>query len=327
MPQMRKMSKQKRRKQIKPAQRRQPAFSDRQTPSAPTMFRFIVVNEETRDLMAKKLEKLKPLLWPRDGKNVRQMRQAATVEELLDAIPQATGLADFAWQKRMRQFGPEAVPLLAARLKTIRQSGNEDERSAIAEKLIGALRWQGVAGGEALLDCFDSLDMYGQALASVVLGLLNVQSSADKIWAFYQRAVRHRQETHFIGALWGLIDLQDKRAAGALAELLRKQQYFNEIFGFVSLAGDAQAIVPLLAAAEKLPESRQLDPTIAMISVAHRIGREALIAELKKITVPGTSDADWDSAADAILSKPVSYAEDHFEMFYRNLTAVDFNRR
>jgi hypothetical protein len=49
-----------------------------------------------------------------------------------------------------------------------------------------------------------------------------------------------------VGALWGLIDLQDERAADALLELLTQGRRFYELFGFLSRAGDRRAIIPLL---------------------------------------------------------------------------------
>lgn len=52
---------------------------------------------------------------------------------------------------------------------------------------------------------------YGRGLASVALGLLGSQATANRIWRFYQAAVRNPRETHFVGALWRLIDLEDER--------------------------------------------------------------------------------------------------------------------
>lgn len=291
--------------------------------SAPTIFRFTLIDEETRDLMENKLSKLKPLLWLRDRKNVKQIEQAGTAEAVLDLVSLASGLAEPVWQKRMLQFDPEVIPLIGVRLKTIDQIQDRARRDIAVERLIAALRWRGEAGGRVLLDCFDGLNAYGRSLACVVLGLLDIQSGADKMWAYYQKVVRNRGESHFAGALWGLIGLQDERVGGALAELLRKGHYFYELFGFLSLAGDVQAVIPLVQAMEQAPEEQQMDPMMALLSIGHRIGREALLAEFEKVASPEESPAQREAAVEAILSQPVDYAENHFQLFYRGLSAED----
>ena len=42
-------------------------------------------------------------------------------------------------------------------------------------------------------------------------------------------------EGHFIGGLWGLIDLRDRRVAGELYDYLRYERYFYELYGFSRL--------------------------------------------------------------------------------------------
>jgi hypothetical protein len=54
------------------------------------------------------------------------------------------------------------------------------------------------------------------------------------MWAFYEKVKRDRRGTYFVGALWGLIDLKDGRAGGALADLLIQGRNFYELFGFLS---------------------------------------------------------------------------------------------
>jgi hypothetical protein len=126
-----------------------------------------------------------------------------------------------------------------------------------------------------------------------------------------------------VGALWGLIDLQDERAGEALVELLHQQRRFFELFGFLSLAGDERAVLPLLQAMQRMPEEARMDPTMALLSISHRLGRETLLAELEKAASPQETRADREAAVEAILSKPAEYARTHFQLFYRGLTADD----
>jgi hypothetical protein len=77
---------------------------------------------------------------------------------------------------------------------------------------------------------------------------------AGRIWDYYQKVVRNPRESYLVGELWGLIDLHDERAAGALVDLLHRRQMFYELPGFLALAGDACAIVPLLHTIIRVPD-------------------------------------------------------------------------
>lgn len=283
----------------------------------------MVVDTEAENLVQQGLKKFKPLLWLRDGGNVRRIKKARTAEELLELLPLATGLADSAWHEQMQKFGPEVVPLVSERLKVLRPAQNHEKQEMAVEKLIAALRWRGEAGGQVLLERFDGLNLYGRSLACVVLGLLRMPSSADTIWSFYHKALRSRGESYFVGALWGLIDLHDERAGEALADLLRQRRYFYELFGFLSLAGDTRAVIPLLQELQRQPDEQRMDLMMALLSIGHRLGREALRAELAKVDSPQEPPASREAAVEAILSKPADYAQAHFQLFYRGFNAAD----
>lgn len=274
--------------------------------------------------MDKASSMLKPILWMRDGATVKKIELAKTAEELLDLVTLAKGLGEITWRERMHQFGPEVVPLISERLETVGDIRDKETRSMVLEKLIAELRWRGDAGAKVLLERFDDLNDYGKSLACVALGLLGAQASADKLWAFYQKVKRNwRETTHFVGPLWGLIDLKDERAGGALADLLSEGRDFYELFGFLSLAGDARAIVPLMVRAMQKPREKNIDATMTLVSIAHRIGRDAFGAELDKVVLPEESREARKAFVDAILSQPVSAAEDYFALFYRGLTPDD----
>ena len=276
--------------------------------------------------MRKALSRLKPLVWARDRESVKQIKRARTAEEVLDLVTLASGLGETAWQDRMRQFGPEVMPLISERLKTVKNIQEEDTRDMAFETLVAELRWRGDAGAEVLMERFDDLSDYGRSLACVVLGLLGAQASADKMWAFYQKVRRNRRETYFVGALWGLIDLKDERAGGALADLLTRGRNFYELFGFLSLAGDARAVKPLLMAVTRLPEKERMRASMALVSVAHRIGRDALLAEFDRVANPEEPMEAREGVADDLLAQPTSKPEEYFALFYRGLIADDMAR-
>lgn len=313
------------RKQRRLGQKPRAAVAGTHVPSAASFFRFSLLDFRSSTLMDKAAALLKPSLWARDGEVVRQIERAETVEELLDLVHVASGLGEPAWQERMRQFGPQAVPMISERLEKVREIPDRDVRSMTVEKLIGALRWQGDAGAQALLACFDALGDYGRGQACVVLGLLGARSAADTIWRFYQKAVRDRREDHFVGALWGLIDLGDERVGGALADLLEQGRDFCELYGFLSLAGDAGTVVPLLSkVARETRENEQA--SMALVSMVHRLGKEAFVAELAKVSPPEEPVRVREAFAERFLSVPESEAREYFGWFYRGLTSEDLAR-
>ena len=158
-------------------------------PSAASFFRFCYRDRESSGLIDRATNWLKPFIGARDRDAVTQNKRARSAEEVIDLVPLATGPGESIWQERVRQFGPEAVPLVSRRLAALHQTREEESRYVMVEGLIGALRWQGDAGARALLERFDGLDDYGRSLACVVLGLLDERSAADKLWHFYQRVV------------------------------------------------------------------------------------------------------------------------------------------
>lgn len=295
-------------------------------PSAATLFRFVLLDASVMALMEKGLATLRPALWARDGPMVRQIRRARTAEEVLDLVVLARGLGEPEWNKRMRRFGPEVVPLISERLRTVQEIRDEDEREMAVEKLVGALRWHGEAAARVLLERFDDLTEYGQSLACVMLGRLGATAGADRIWRFCQTVMQKQRDGHLVGALWGLIDLKDERAGVALVQLLEAKRSFYELYGFLSLAGDARAVLPLLYDAYRQSGERKADALMALVGVAHRIGREAVLAEFEKGFSPDEPREGVESLVDDLLARPVKEMEEYFALFYRGVTPDDMAR-
>jgi len=307
----------------KPAPSKATATRER-VPSVLTVFRFSVLDDQSREMVEQAASTAAPMLWLRDGKFVEQIRAAQTPAQVLDLAAQAHGLAESAWMARVRQLSLAVVPLIAERLRASRDIPDEDARDTVRERLIAALRWTGLPGAKTLRECFAGLDEYSQSLACVVLGLLHDTSSAGLMWDYVQK-MQSRPQSYFVGALWGLIDLKDERAGQALAELLDAERSFYELYGLLALAGDARAVGPLMVRLLREKDDGKVDVSVAMAAVAQRIGRPALIAEFEKM-----SDADVDretlkATAERFLTYPVSTIQEYFELYYRGLRSDALN--
>jgi hypothetical protein len=189
-------------------------------------------------------------------------------------------------------------------------------RTGVQERFIGALRWCGDAGADALIDGWDAFDDYGRSLACVALGLLDARSAADRLWRFFERT-HCDSTTHWVGPLWGLIDFADARAADALLDLLLSQRVFYERYGFLSRGGDRRAVLPLLAATLDGPESLRADASWALTGIAHRLGREGLREVLNEADDPAARPPEViDTVVDRIFRFSEQDVERHFETFY-----------
>jgi hypothetical protein len=196
-------------------------------PSTATLFRLKNLDLTSRMLVRKATKKIKPILWLRDQASVKKIEQAGSAEELIGLLPLATGLGEDAWRDRVDQFGPEILPLIADRLKQMRKDGYSEEQDLAYDRLIETLRWRGPAGSIVLLECFAALNDYAGCLACVALGLAGVpgekrETVVKTISSYYWRVLKKRQENFFVGALWGLIDLQSAVAADFLLQHLEE---------------------------------------------------------------------------------------------------------
>jgi hypothetical protein len=99
-----------------------------------------------------------------------------------------------------------------------------------------------------------------------------------------------------------------------------------QLFGFFSLAGDARAVLPLLEEMHWRPDENKGDPMMALIGVAHRIGREAVLAEFEKGAEPDDTREDMEALAGDLLAKPIEDVQEYFALFHRGLTPDDLAR-
>lgn len=310
------------RRQPLPA-RQTPALPFGAVPSAQTMWRTMHLNFGVQDTLVATTMDLRPGLWKRDLAKIHRIEQAPDLESVLDLAPAAMGLDDYAWLKRMRGFGPDAADAIMARIDSDWMRGHAKQRAAMQERYLGALRWcEGRAAG-ALMACWDSLDDYGRSLAAIVLGLLGETSAADRLWTFFQR-MRPLPQSDFVGPLWGLIDLGDRRASDALVDLTADQRRYYEQYGFLSRAGDRRVVLALIVEALNGTDERRSDAMWALTGIAHRIGRDDFgAAILDADDAQPTESSRVTSFVDLIFRYSSEDVERHFESFYdRNATSL-----
>lgn len=312
-----------RRQQALSRSRRQPA--QREAPLVPnvsTMWRTMQLEFSMQEVVFEQVLNQSSSIWERDGARVRRIEEAADLAALIELAPIAGGLAEYPWLKRMQAFGPSAVPEVVARVRGDWLRSHPRSAAGIQERLIAALRWSGEAGAQGLADCWDGVDDYGRGLACVALGLLDAKPEADRLWTFLENRLSG-PKPHWVGALWGLIDLDDTRAADALLQCLMTEHYFYEREGFLSRAGDARAVRPLISEIMHGPERLRGDAMWALTGIAHRLGREAFALALQGDEESTEELAQTIEAhVERFFKYPQEDVERHFETFYNRQPSV-----
>jgi hypothetical protein len=293
-----------------------------QYPSAQTLYRLALLDERGKELFEQTSAQITDEdVLSRDAPAIAKIKAAHSPAELLDLLPVSTGLAEPAWMEQMRRLRLGAAPLIAERLTAAAALDDHKMRSLTEERLVAALYICGGLGIEQLLGCFDALSLYGKSLACLALGKAKARHAADRIWAYYERVKNYTLERFLIGPLWALVDLQDPRAAGALAELLAAGQEFYELGGLLALAGDRQAVWPLLDRFLETSGDERDDCVYALAAIGQRIGRPAFRAELEKAVAQKDKATLPDKMADAFLAYSAEAIQDHFELFYGYVSA------
>jgi hypothetical protein len=63
-----------------------------------------------------------------------------------------------------------------------------------------------------------------------------------------------------------------------------------------------------------------------LFGVAHRIGREAVLAEFEKGAEPDDPREDMEALAGDLLARPIESVQEYFALFHRGLTPGDLAR-
>ncbi len=315
--QKRRVKKQQTRRQAQLRSKQQPTRREAAlVPSASTMWRTMQLEFSVQAHVFEQASAMRSSLRQRDGARIRRVEEAADLAALIELVPIAGGLAEYPWLKRMRAFGAGAAPEVVAWVRGDWMRSHRRAGAGVQERLIAALRWTGPTGAQALADCWDGFDDYGRGLACVALGLLDAKSEVDRLWMFFEDT-QTSAKPHWVGALWGLIDLDDPRAADALLHCLVAEHDFYERNGFLSRAGDARAVVPLMTEIVDGPERLRGDAMWALSGIGHRLGREALALAMQGDEEPTEELAKMiDAQVERILKCPQHEVERQFETFY-----------
>lgn len=217
---------------------------------------------------------------------------ARTPAQLVFLAKDVTGVFIPQWRERILAFGPEALPAIVRRLQSSQSISDAIERDTVVERLIGVMPMLGDSAAAALMSCFDSLDIYGQSLACMALGMMRVVEARDVIWRYFERVRDDEDIGYAVGALWGLLDLDDPRADEAIAHLLKHDRDFPEPYGFAARGGGVQSIAPLLdrlviTTESPTDKSEVQDVLMALAGVMARVGEETMRTELSNF-IKGT---------------------------------------
>lgn len=309
-----------RRKASAPPPPRRPPFMD--IPSAATLYRLLRLTPEGLAVQSRTTAALPPQARQQGAQAVERITKAATPEALADLASMATGVAQITWDERVRQLGPEAVPVLLGRLNKATTRFPGSTAANAQEQLVAALRWQGAPGAQALLEAFENLDDYGRGLASMALGLMQAGQAADTIWSFFEQVV-DMGSNDFVGALWGLIDLHDGRVPGALVDRLGKKSLFHEVFGFLALAGDAACMPDMVNMLEHVPVWAAEDAMMAVAAVVQRVGVDAVLETVGPTVSNPAELATITRNLQLLHGMPRDRVENLFALFFKGAEAVE----
>jgi len=193
--------------------------------SAQTMWRTMHVDFSVQEELVATTLRVQPSLWQRDAEKIKRIEQASDVEDVLDLVPTATGVADYAWLKRMRGFGASGADAIAERLTGGWLCNHPKAQAGIQERCIGALRWCDNENADALIRCWDAFDDYGRSLGCILVGLLDVRPEADRVWKYFPiTANRGWHRCCFaasIGPIFSLVDRSGRSSFSPLVEFVR----------------------------------------------------------------------------------------------------------
>jgi hypothetical protein len=289
-------------------------------PTAQTLFRVVGLRQDfDRTLQATfKASSAQPS--PDEVRATKHILAADSPVDIVRLAPLSRGVVQLFWIQRMNEVGMAALPAIVRRLKSSQSIGDENDRHLVCERLIGALKRLGAPGGQALLECFNNLDDYGQSMAALTLGALHVSAAVEPIWHLYQRVKKNPQVNYLVGALWGLIDLQHPGLDEALAELLsaNPQRLFAELYPFTALAGGKTCVGPLTVRFNAVLQDgdhyagERDDILMALTAVGQRM--DQFEAELLSILEAAESAHAITNMA---ASRTAQEVEHYFQMYYQ----------
>ncbi len=289
-------------------------------PAAQTVLRLMLINPLVTKALESKLYRIGSSTAGAAARIEAEIKEADTPQRLGELLPLAWGPLAEVWEQRLKELGGQKLPLLIEMLCTYRQIGDEAQRTHFLEVTLTVLYRHGQAAVDPLLGVWDLLDEHGKSMASVVLGILGARSSADRLWSFYRQVWQNREATYLVGPLWGLIDLGDRRADEALAELLQQGREFLELYPFLALAGGEKAMFQLMRAIKAAPQANDAAVWVAFQAAAQRLGPGRLGDILAEQDMDDASKAHVREVIEEVLSAPTSRV-DEFLAPYQEIDA------
>ncbi len=244
-----------------------------ETPAA--LFRFAVLDEVFRDhLDANILAKASAAQIAKQGGEL--LDAATSPREVVEALPRMRAVALRKWEMRARLLPPEEGALrLAEVLDELYTWPEDDRRERLYDSVIGALRWLGDPGAEALRTRLPGLPPSAGARACVALGLIGTEDDIPRLKGWYL-AQREQLGHDYAGALWGLADLGAPAVNELLLEEFYREDRLPELAELCAFAGDERLLLPLMVTAHQQARQGESDDEAlsAMYAIYWRVGRE-----------------------------------------------------
>lgn len=284
-------------------------------PCSSTLFRWrlqsLIAGGEIADPAAGLPAPLRAL-WRLRLQGIRtRIAQARGADQLVSLAGEAVPPADAEWHARVREMGPRILPELT---QAFWKEDQTLDRPLALQNLAGAHLWLGEEAGAALVARLLDISGGTAALASVVLGLGGSAGAGDAIARFHEIESQFPARRHFVGGLWGLLDLRDRRAPAAIAQWIESGTRFYELYGMAWLCRDDALIIPLMCVLQSQREpAERTDALMVLATIASSIGAVEFEAHLRS----GFQDQEADAhelVATVIGISPARAAR-HFEAF------------
>jgi HEAT repeat protein len=204
--------------------------------------------------------------------NFKLIQETENIEELINLILRVRGYSFLKLEDKLANLC-ESVEGLKTLIQKFEASKDEFQKDSLlgAIGLIILKRRPDLPFYELLIDLFSCLSGYYKSMVAVLLGVLGDNRAADPLWDFLQE-VKDTGEVK--GALWGLVELNDKRANEYLSQVLSgpEKDFFYELFPFTAKVGDKRVVEPLFRLITIAKSMKNRDE--ALYALAYIVKRE-----------------------------------------------------
>jgi HEAT repeat protein len=241
---------------------------DSRPPSAQTLFRWqftqtrsVAIEQHSRSPLTKV-----------DEANLKLVQETESIEELINLILRVREYPFFKLEDKLAELCG-SVEGLKKLIQNFESSKDEFQKDSLLT-IIGLIiikRRPDLPLYELLIDLFDRLRGYYKSMVAVLLGVLGDNRAADPLWNFFQK-VKDTEDVK--GALWGLVELNDKRVNEHLSQVLSgpEKNFFYELLPFTAKIGDKRVVGPLFRLIARSKNMNTRDE--ALYALAYIVKRE-----------------------------------------------------